>query len=56
MAAKVVNDAFYVDDCLTGADTIEEAIELQRQLLGLFSEAFEEVEFQQSCRTSSSPS
>ena len=39
MAAKVVNEAFYVDDCLTGADTTEEAVELQRQLHNLFSEA-----------------
>ena len=38
-AAKVVDEAFYVDDCLTGANTVEEAIELQRQLRDLFSEA-----------------
>lgn len=39
MAAKVVNEAFYEDDCLTGADTTEEDIELQCQLHNLFSEA-----------------
>ena len=32
LAAKVVDESFYVDDCLTGADTVEEAIELQTQL------------------------
>ena len=30
--AKIVNDSFYVDDGLTGADSVEEAISLQRQL------------------------
>ena len=35
LAVKVVNESFYVDDCLTGADTIEEAIELQTQLQSL---------------------
>ena len=29
VAAKVVNEAFYVDDCLTGANTTEETVELQ---------------------------
>ena len=28
LAAKSVDESFYVDDCLTGADTVEEAIEL----------------------------
>ena len=32
LAAKVVTDSFYVDDCLTGADTVEDAIRLQQQL------------------------
>ena len=32
-----VNESFYVDDGLTGADTIEEAIELQKQLQDLFA-------------------
>ncbi len=36
-AANVVNTSFYVDDCLTGANSIEEAVELQRQLHGLFA-------------------
>ena len=38
-AAKVVEESFYVDDCLTGADTVEEGIVLQGQLRNLFSEA-----------------
>ena len=37
LAADAVNRAFYVDDGLTGADSTEEAIELQRQLQDLFS-------------------
>lgn len=36
LAAKVVEDSFYVDDCVTGADSIERAIELYLQLDGLF--------------------
>ena len=36
-AAKIVNDSFYVDDDLTGADLVEEAISLQCQLQELFS-------------------
>ena len=36
-AANVVNTSFYVDDCLTGANSIEEAVELQRQLHGIFA-------------------
>ena len=39
LAAKIVNDSFYVDDCLTGADSVEEGIEIHRQLQGLLSEA-----------------
>ena len=35
-AAKAVEDCFYVDDCLTGADTLQDAIELRRQLQELF--------------------
>ena len=31
-AAKVVETSFYVDDALTGADSLEKAIELQREL------------------------
>ena len=37
LATKIVNEAFYVDDCLTGADSVEEGIELCRQLQGLFA-------------------
>jgi len=35
-AAKVVDDSFYVDDCLSGADSIAEAIALQAELHSLF--------------------
>ena len=35
-AAHAVETAFYVDDCLTGANTVEEAIDLHQQLLSLF--------------------
>ena len=37
LAVKAVNESFYVDDGLTGADTIEKAIELQKQLQDLFA-------------------
>ena len=37
LAINAVTRAFYVDDGLTGADSTEEAIELQRQLQQLFS-------------------
>ena len=37
LAVDAVNRAFYVDDGLTGPDSTEEAIELQRQLQDLFS-------------------
>ena len=36
-AAEVVNKSFYVDDCLTGADSVSEAIKLQTELHSLFS-------------------
>ena len=36
LAAQAVEKSFYVDDCLTGADTVQDAIELQRQLQELF--------------------
>lgn len=39
LAAKIVDDSFYVDDTLTGANSVEEAIETQIQLQGLFSQA-----------------
>ena len=34
--ARVVDDSFYVDDCLTGADNIQGALSLHHQLLDLF--------------------
>ena len=36
LAAATVDTSFYVDDGLMGADTIEDAIELQRQVQELF--------------------
>ena len=36
-AANAVEKSFYVDNCLTGADSIPEAIRLQRQLQDLFA-------------------
>ena len=39
LAAKIVEDSFYVDDTLTGADSIKEAVEIQTKLQGLFSKA-----------------
>ena len=39
LAAKIVNESFYVDDCLAGSDSVEEGIEIHRQLKELFSEA-----------------
>ena len=38
LASRAVNDSFYVDDGLTGANTREEAIELQHQLQSLFQQ------------------
>ena len=38
-AIQSVLDSFYVDDGLTGADSIEEAVYLQKQLHRLFSGA-----------------
>lgn len=38
LAAAAVNQSFYVDNGLTGADTIGGAIELQAQLHSLFSQ------------------
>ena len=37
-AAEVVEKSFYVDDCLAGADSKEDAIELQAQLQNLFAQ------------------
>ena len=46
--ANAVSTSFYVDDCLTGADSIESAIALQRELQDMFTCGgfFKEVEFQ----------
>ena len=38
LTKKVVDESFYVDDGLTGADTVDEAVELHNQLQSLFSE------------------
>lgn len=35
-AVKAVEDSFYVDDSLTGADSVHDAIKLQKQLQSLF--------------------
>ena len=35
-AAAAVETAFYVDDCLTGANSVDEAIDTHQQLLKLF--------------------
>lgn len=37
LAAEVVHKSFYVDDGLTGADNVESAITIQRQLQDLFT-------------------
>ena len=39
LAEKIVDDSFYVDDALTGADSVEQTIETQSQLQGHFSQA-----------------
>ena len=38
LAAEAVKKSFYVDDCLSGADTVSDAIEMQTQLQNLFDE------------------
>jgi hypothetical protein len=38
LAKKVVDESFYVDDGLTGADSVDEAVELHNQLQSLFGE------------------
>ena len=35
-AAKVMNESFYVDDCLTGSDSPEGAVELHHELQAFF--------------------
>ena len=39
LAARVVEDSFYVDDCLSGADHVENAITLYDQLRKLYTKA-----------------
>ena len=39
LTTRVVNDSFYVDDCPTGADTVEQTIETHQQLQEFFSKA-----------------
>ena len=36
LAAKAVTKSFYVDDCMSGADTVTDAVEMQRQLQEMF--------------------
>ena len=36
LATKAVSRSFYVDDCLSGADTVSSAMEMQLQLQQLF--------------------
>ena len=36
-AADIVETSFYVDDCLTGVDSVDEAIDLHQQLVALFA-------------------
>lgn len=38
-AASIVESCFYVDDCLTGAETIEDAVAIREELNALFSKA-----------------
>ena len=39
LAFHAINESFYVDDDLSGADSVEEAIEMRTQLQDLFAEA-----------------
>ena len=36
-ASQMVEESFYVDDCLTGADNVEDTIRLHHQLQGILS-------------------
>ena len=38
-ASNVLSNSFYVDDCLTGAETVEEAISSQHELCQLLMKA-----------------
>ena len=37
LAVQAVNDSFYVDDGLTGADSVDQAVKLHHQLQYLFT-------------------
>ena len=37
LAARVVEQCFYVDDCLTGVESVKEGVELCRQWRELFA-------------------
>ena len=37
LAFEAINESFYVDDSLTGADTVQEAVRLQKELNSVFS-------------------
>ena len=39
LAFNAVNESFYIDDGLSGADSVEEAVEMRTQLQDLFAEA-----------------
>ena len=39
LAAQVIQENFYVDDLVYSTDTIEEAVELKQQLIGIFQSA-----------------
>ena len=39
LSSRMVNESFYVDDCLTGADSIEGVMEVHNQLQDLFDKA-----------------
>ncbi len=38
LTARVIEESIYVDDCITGADIVEGAIQLQGELQNLFNE------------------
>lgn len=39
LAAEVLKRDFYVDDCMTGSDTLQDAIQLKEQLIGITNAA-----------------
>ena len=46
LVAKVVNESFYVDDCLADANSVGEVIETQAQLHDLLRFSTPQVELQ----------